>query len=76
MKRRNTTPRRSVTCQPRLETLQNRSLMAADIVTAGAMDFGDAPDTYGTTLENDGARHVAVTSFAARNSFWGWILKQ
>lgn len=42
-----------------LETLQNRSLMAADLVVAGAMDFGDAPDTYGTTLESDGARHVA-----------------
>src|SRR5262249_9776598 len=28
------------------------------------LDFGDAPDTYGTTLAADGARHVIVPGFS------------
>jgi len=28
-----------------------------EILTSATDDFGDAPDTYGTTLANDGARH-------------------
>ncbi|MFT5711258.1 MAG: LruC domain-containing protein [Halioglobus sp.] len=30
---------------------------AARFVTESLIDFGDAPDSYGTTLANDGARH-------------------
>ncbi|HET8772672.1 MAG TPA: GEVED domain-containing protein [Thermoanaerobaculia bacterium] len=33
-------------------------------VIIGAVDFGDAPDTYGTTLAGDGPRHGVVTGFA------------
>ena len=31
-----------------------------DIFRASLADFGDAPDTYGTMLADDGARHVAA----------------
>ena len=31
-----------------------------DIFRASLADFGDAPDTYGTTMTADGARHVAT----------------
>ena len=41
-----------------IENLQQRCLMAVDLVAAGLTDFGDAPDTYGTTVETDGARHL------------------
>lgn len=30
----------------------------------GSVDFGDAPDTYGTTLGVDGARHGIITGFS------------
>jgi hypothetical protein len=30
------------------------------LYTEEAVDFGDAPDTYGTTLANNGARHIPV----------------
>ncbi len=30
--------------------------------TAPPLDFGDAPDSYGTTLANNGARHSAVST--------------
>ncbi|HEX9982148.1 MAG TPA: GEVED domain-containing protein [Thermoanaerobaculia bacterium] len=33
-------------------------------VLIGTADFGDAPDTYGTTLAADGARHGVVTGFS------------
>ena len=31
-----------------------------------ALDFGDAPDTYGTTRAANGARHLAVTLVGGR----------
>lgn len=30
------------------------------IITVNGVDFGDLPDSYGTTLANDGARHAAI----------------
>ncbi len=33
------------------------------IQVGGLVDFGDAPDSYGTTLEEDGARHNLVENF-------------
>ncbi|HEX6838027.1 MAG TPA: SdrD B-like domain-containing protein, partial [Polyangia bacterium] len=33
-------------------------------VSIGANDFGDAPDSYGTTLAADGARHVVIPGFS------------
>ncbi|RCS42139.1 hypothetical protein DTL42_20120 [Bremerella cremea] len=33
------------------------------IQAGGLVDFGDAPDTYGTLLESDGARHNLVDNF-------------
>lgn len=32
-------------------------------VSSVSLDFGDAPDSYGTTLANDGARHVVGSLF-------------
>ncbi len=33
-------------------------------VIIGSVDFGDAPDTYGTTLAGDGPRHGVTTGFS------------
>lgn len=33
-------------------------------VNVGPVDFGDAPDTYGTTLTNNGPNHAIVTGFS------------
>ena len=40
----------------RLEALEDRRLLSL----TGTLDFGDAPDNYGTTLANDGACHEAT----------------
>lgn len=39
-----------------------KTVFASDITTVvePPTDFGDAPDSYGTTLDSDGARHVAI----------------
>ena len=33
---------------------------AGDVINGPASDFGDAPDSYGTTLAGSGPRHTAV----------------
>lgn len=45
-----------------LEALEDRQLLTASSVdaAAGAYDFGDAPDSYGTMVVSSGAQHEAV----------------
>lgn len=56
--------RKSLKRKLSLQPLQARCLMAGDfaiadgLVVKGMMDFGDAPNSYGTTAEVDGARHI------------------
>lgn len=38
--------------------VDDNTITPIDYATVGRLDFGDAPDTYGTTLAADGARHT------------------
>jgi uncharacterized membrane protein len=52
----------SGTITVQVRSLTNDNIVSQSVATLRSTitDFGDAPDTYGTTLARDGARHLAI----------------
>lgn len=52
----------SGTITVQVRSLTNDTIVSQSVATLRSTitDFGDAPDTYGTTLARDGARHLAI----------------